>query len=149
MSDENNKQTTAGNVETSSTNVKDDIANNHNELVDSETNKNKKKIKCIRCDSCILQPMSGTYKKLDASLKIPTMKQKKEIVNNPDSIEHEPVDAFWLVEEMFTFDNIGFTNTVDNKKYLICADCEIGPVGVQNIDKPNEFLLCMNRVKYV
>ena len=50
---------------------------------------------------------------------------------------------------MFTFENIGVMNTVENKKYLICADCEIGPIGFQNIDVPNEILVCVDRVRYV
>ena len=30
---------------------------------------------------------------------------------------------------MFTFENIGFSNTVGDFKYLICADCDMGPIG--------------------
>lgn len=30
---------------------------------------------------------------------------------------------------MTDFENVGFCNTVEGIKYLICADCEIGPLG--------------------
>ena len=41
-----------------------------------------------------------------------------------------------LIADMFDFYNVGFTRTVDsNVKYLTCADCERGPVGVQYLDK--------------
>ena len=32
---------------------------------------------------------------------------------------------------MFDFDNVGFSKTVDDCKFLTCADCEIGPIGYQ------------------
>ncbi|CAF0749643.1 unnamed protein product [Brachionus calyciflorus] len=122
-------------------------AYNLSELV-SETNTNLKKVKCLRCDSFILQPNSGLFTKLEMSLSIPALRQKKSIVTG-DSIEYELLQNFWIVNDAFTFENIGFTNTVDNKKYLICADCEIGPLGVQNLDNPNEFYLSIDRVKHV
>lgn len=118
-------------------------------LVDTDTNKNIKKIKCLRCDSYILQPMSCVYKELEQSIQIPAFRQKKDIVSNAANIELESTNRFWLAHDMYTFENIGFTNTVDNKKYLICADCEMGPVGIQNLDNPTEFLVCLNRVKHV
>lgn len=123
--------------------------NSLEELIDSDTKKNKNKIKCLRCDSYILQPMTGVYSKQEPSISIPLVKQKKELANNLDKMEKESIENFWLVQEMMTFENIGFTNTVDNKKYLICADCEIGPIGLQSLQKPNEFLLCIDRVKHV
>ena len=34
---------------------------------------------------------------------------------------------------MFDFDNVGFSRTVeDGVKYLVCADCEMGPIGYHN-----------------
>jgi hypothetical protein len=122
---------------------------NLDELVDKETQKNMKKIKCLRCDSYILQPMSGHFKKLDEPFDLPSMKQKKELRNVASSIETEKLDRFWVVEDMFTFENVGFTNTVDMRKYLACADCEIGPIGFQNIDNPQQFLVSLDRVKHV
>ena len=41
-----------------------------------------------------------------------------------DSLEH-----FWQVSGMFTFENVGFSNSVKGIKYLTCADCEQGPIG--------------------
>ena len=29
------------------------------------------------------------------------------------------------IQDMFDFDNMGFTNTVENIKYLSCSDCEV------------------------
>jgi hypothetical protein len=118
------------------------------DLVHPETKKNLKKIKCTRCDSYILQPDTCVYTKLDKTVDIPIMKQKRELLAN-NQIENEPMDEFWVLNEMFTFENIGFTNEINKIKYLICADCEIGPLGYQHVDKPNEFLVSLNRVKHL
>lgn len=122
---------------------------NTESLYDSETKKNKTKIVCSHCDSSILVPMSGEYSRQDEAIRMPFERQKKELAKSVETMEYESMTEFWLVHDMFTFENIGFTNTVDNRKYLICADCEIGPIGVQCLDKPNDFLLCISRVKHV
>ena len=97
---------------------------------------------------CVLQPDTCVYTKLDKTVDIPIMKQKKEIIAN-NQIENEPMDEFWVLNEMFTFENIGFTNEINKIKYLICADCEIGPLGFHHVEKPNEFLVSLNRVKHL
>ena len=48
-------------------------------------------------------------------------------------VETDLVTEAIEVKDAFTFENIGFTKTVDNTKYLTCADCELGPVGWQNV----------------
>lgn len=121
--------------------------NDLSELV-SETNTNMKNVKCTRCDSYILSPGVGIFTKIDSGLNVPSLRQKRDLTN-PNDAEFELLNNFWLVKDAFSFENIGFTNTVQNKKYLICADCEIGPLGVQNLDSPNEFYLSVDRVKHV
>lgn len=44
---------------------------------------------------------------------------------------------------MFTFQNVGFTNSVGNNKFLTCADCEAGPIGYYDIDSKKSYIaLC-------
>lgn len=62
--------------------------------------------------------------------------------------EGETLGDFWMVEDMFIFENVGFCNTVENMKYLICADCEVGPVGYHDIRNKKEFYIAHDRVKY-
>lgn len=50
-----------------------------------------------------------------------------------NTIETEELVDFWFVNDMFIFENVGFSNTVDKRKYLICADCEMGPLGYHDI----------------
>lgn len=54
----------------------------------------------------------------------------------------------WLVVDMFNFENVGFTKPVDDLKYLICADCEVGPIGWHKMSTPTEFYIACTRVKY-
>ena len=63
-------------------------------------------------------------------------------------INGEDLKAFWMVTDMYTFDNVGFTKIVDSIKYLICADCEIGPIGWHNVTNKNAFYIAVSRVKY-
>ena len=124
-------------------------------LVNSETQKNTKKIKCLRCDSIILQENSCIYTKVEQPIQLPSMKSKKEFAatdNNADEtcqVQTDKLNRFWCVNEMLTFENVGFTNSVKNLKYLICADCEIGPIGLQDLDNPDVFLVSLERVKHV
>lgn len=75
------------------------------------------------------------------------MKGKDEAGNSLND-KTECIEKFWLVVDMFTFENVGFTNTLENKKYLICADCEIGPIGYQDLDNPNLMFVAHSRVNY-
>ena len=43
----------------------------------------------------------------------------------------EKITQWYRVDDMFDFDNVGFSKTVDDCKFLTCADCEIGPIGYQ------------------
>lgn len=72
------------------------------------------------------------------------MSQKK----NSESIEREMLSDYWMVPDIYMFDNIGFSKTVDSGlKYLICADCEIGPIGWYD-DSNKQSYVALSRVKH-
>lgn len=48
---------------------------------------------------------------------------------NLDELETQSFIEYWIIDDMFTFENIGFSNPVGDYKYLICADCDMGPIG--------------------
>lgn len=96
----------------------------YSDQIESRTQTNKNKIRCSRCDSLILQPNASTFKEYSKPIPIPSINQKKDLVKT--NLEYLDSTKFWLVNDMYTFENIGFTNLVENKKYLICSDCEIG-----------------------
>lgn len=74
------------------------------------------------------------------------MQQKKQ--SQPDEqFETEEFNEFWIIDDMFTFDNVGFSNTVGNHKFLICADCEMGPVGYHDLETKKSFV-ALSRVNH-
>lgn len=73
------------------------------------------------------------------------MHQKQS--RNIEDLESETFHEFWMVEDMFTFENIGFSNSVGDLKYLICADCEMGPVGYHVISSKKNYV-ALERVKH-
>ncbi|KAJ8041298.1 Guanine nucleotide exchange factor MSS4 [Holothuria leucospilota] len=109
-----------------------------------EDGKNAKYLKCERCRSTILRPGDATHTKKE-QIFLPHMKKKSE---NQAAGEGETLSDFWLVKDMFTFENVGFTNTVDNKKFLICADCEVGPIGWQDLADSVNLYVALARVVY-
>ncbi|GBP20905.1 Guanine nucleotide exchange factor MSS4 homolog [Eumeta japonica] len=104
----------------SDTPVTDDL-NDNVEYV--EDGKNKLVVRCKFCGSKILDKKAAKY--ISKEMDLPLMKQDN---SRKEGVETEPVNEFWHVENMYTFENIGFTHTVDNYKYLSCADCDAGPV---------------------
>ena len=110
------------------------------DLFDTSSKKNKSKIYCKNCKSLILLEQNAQY--IESNYDMPT------IENTNKCNSSEIVKEFWLVDDIMKFENVGFTNTVKNIKYLICADCEVGPLGFQNLDDKNKLYLALNRVAY-
>ena len=63
--------------------------------------------------------------------------------------EGDVLDEFWVVEDMYHFENVGFSKAVNNVKYLICADCEMGPIGYHDpAQRPSRFYVALARVNH-
>lgn len=77
------------------------------------------------------------------------MYQKKVLQNEqkPPPAECEVLKSYWTVDNMFTFENVGFSHTVEKAKYLTCADCDMGPVGYYDIPSGKCFI-ALKRVKH-
>jgi len=107
------------------------------ELVDD--GKNTRTILCNVCASIILNPRKATLIQKEIALR--TSKAMDEF---------EPLSCFWLLRDMYDFENIGFTKVVDEKnlRYLTCADCERGVLGLQYLDDPTNIYLTTHRIKY-
>lgn len=78
---------------------------------------------------------------------LPSMKKKTALLasSSPDG---DVLQDHWLVDDMFSFENIGFTKDVGNVKFLICADCEIGPIGWHCLDDKKSFYIALDRVSH-
>jgi len=104
-----------------------------------EDNKNASQIVCVRCTSKILPPQMGKYEEISYEL---------ESISKDKEGQKEVVKQFLRIEDMFDFDNIGFTNTVDSTKFLSCADCDVGPLGFHDLKTKKSFL-ALTRVAFV
>ena len=64
------------------------------------------------------------------------------LTTKPDGDENkeETLNRFWLVEDMYLFENMGFSKTVDNVKYLACAECDVGPIGWHDLISKKNYL---------
>ncbi|XP_061197454.1 guanine nucleotide exchange factor MSS4-like [Saccostrea echinata] len=107
-----------------------------------ENGKNKTKLFCERCSSTVLLPKKAVY--CEVEFFMPHMKKKADGTSETG----ETLKKYWKVDDMFEFENLGFTNTVETIKYLICADCEIGPIGWHDINDKKAFYIALDRVKH-
>ncbi|CAI9720096.1 guanine nucleotide exchange factor MSS4-like [Octopus vulgaris] len=92
-----------------------------------DNGKNKTKVYCTRCPSLILNPGSGNYVREKFLLPLEKISKEEKDGNGSSDVtevydkEDKLIDC-WRIDNMFNFENIGFSNTVGYFKYLICAD---------------------------
>ncbi|KAH8269737.1 hypothetical protein KR018_008657 [Drosophila ironensis] len=98
--------------------------------------KNKTDVRCQFCNSLMLKAKDGSYNEQEVD--VPLMMQKQD--RTAENLNTEPLKHFWLVQDMMTFENIGFSHSVNGKKFLVCADCERGPVGFHDLTTRHCFL---------
>ncbi|BFF95896.1 guanine nucleotide exchange factor MSS4 homolog [Drosophila madeirensis] len=98
--------------------------------------KNKTNVRCQYCNSLMLKASEGSYS--EQEIDVPLMVQKQD--RTAENLNTEPLKHFWLVKDMLSFENIGFSHTVDGKKFLVCADCERGPVGYHELSTKHCYL---------
>nr|XP_057911879.1 guanine nucleotide exchange factor MSS4 [Doryrhamphus excisus] len=112
----------------------------------SEDGKNRKSVLCQRCGSKVLCPGMAVF--AERELILPSMRKKSSLSSTDGSVDGDTLSAHWLVGEMFDFENVGFTNDVGRIKYLICADCEIGPIGWHCLDDKRSYYVAIERVNH-
>ncbi|GAB1600418.1 guanine nucleotide exchange factor MSS4-like [Argonauta hians] len=118
-----------------------------------DNGKNKTKVYCCRCPSVMLTPGNGNYVKNKFLLPLDkgSAESKDENQSNNVTDVYEGDDKLvdcWQVDNMFNFENIGFSNTVGTIKYLICADCESGPVGWHDLSKGQLCFLSWDHIRH-
>ncbi|XP_029357717.1 guanine nucleotide exchange factor MSS4 [Echeneis naucrates] len=112
----------------------------------SKDGKNNKSVLCQRCGSKVLGPGMALF--AEKELFLPSMRKKTSLKTTEGSVDGDTLNAHWLVDDMFSFENVGFTKDVGNIKYLICADCEIGPIGWHCLDDKRSFYVALERVNH-
>lgn len=83
-------------------------------------------------------------------MNIPSARKGGKIKPDGEQEGAESVTEFWLLGDKFHFENVGFSNTVQEvTKYLCCADCDVGPLGVHRLNEtPERYLVAADRVRY-
>ncbi|NXC37720.1 MSS4 factor, partial [Penelope pileata] len=114
------------------------------ELVCAE-GRNLKAVLCQRCGSRVLLPGAATFARRE--LLLPAMK-KKAAATAGGGGDGDVLREHWLVRDMFSFENVGFTRDVGNVKFLVCADCEAGPIGWHCLDDKDSFYVALQRVAH-
>ncbi|XP_056293159.1 guanine nucleotide exchange factor MSS4 isoform X2 [Pseudoliparis swirei] len=115
------------------------------DLVSGE-GKNSKTVVCQRCGSKVLCPGMAVF--AEKELFLPSMRKKNGLSTTEGSADGDTLTAHWFVDDMYTFENVGFTKDVGRIKYLICADCEIGPIGWHSLDDKKSFYVALERVNH-
>jgi len=106
-----------------------------------EDGKNKFPLFCTRCPSKVLIAKVGSYVKVEQ--KLPKMNQKKNSVE----LECDLIEDSFQLKDIFQFENVGFCHPVNQLKYLTCAECDLGPIGWQEIPSSNIFV-ALSRVRF-
>ena len=84
--------------------------------------RNETRLNCPRCSCTIFREQAAFFTTIEPVSLLCIEKQKEGI--------YEDISEFWSVTDMMAFENVGFSrDTADGKKFLICADCEVGPLG--------------------
>ncbi|XP_068275401.1 guanine nucleotide exchange factor MSS4 [Nyctibius grandis] len=105
--------------------------------------RNLKAVLCQRCGSRVLLPGAATFARRE--LLLPAMRKKAAAAAGGGG---DVVREHWLVRDMFSFENVGFTRDVGNVKFLVCADCEAGPIGWHCLDDKDSFYVALDRVAH-
>jgi len=115
--------------------------------------KNAAAVICPRCNSIVLRPSQAQLHSQPVGDE-PTLLPKMHAATNADQpaggIDDFPADVcrqFWKVADLFSFENVGFSNSVGDRKFLICADCEIGPIGYQDLHTKYSYV-AISRVRH-
>ena len=106
-------------------------------------------MRCKYCDCPILPPGKAQF--IDASVSLPKMpgsrKEKASAGAGGAGGNMEDVGGFWLVKDKFDFDNMGVTRpAADGMRYIICGECDLGPIGWFRDEKAMH--VAVGRVRY-
>ncbi|XP_071434601.1 guanine nucleotide exchange factor MSS4 [Pithys albifrons albifrons] len=105
--------------------------------------RNLRAVLCQRCGSRVLLPGAASFARRE--LLLPAMRKKAAAAAAGGG---DVLREHWLVRDMFSFENVGFTRDVGNVKFLVCADCEAGPIGWHCLDDKDSFYVALERVAH-
>ena len=118
--------------------------------------RNAGSVHCPRCNCLLLRADHGLLVRLNVSATkpsaatisadrrspafVPQVQLPKSGATSAVAAETETVTSCWQVDDIFTFENMGFSHTVQERKYLACAECEFGPIGFHDMQSGKSYL---------
>ncbi|KRZ09144.1 Guanine nucleotide exchange factor MSS4 -like protein, partial [Trichinella zimbabwensis] len=94
----------------------------------NNTNNNGKKLSlsCPKCSCIILRENHGEQVTVEKEL--PELSLKAD-----GTVDMKTFTEFVRVDDIYDFENIGFSRNSNGVQYLLCAACEIGPLGFHDL----------------
>ena len=110
----------------------------------SATQHNSRAIHCLLCSTPILNP--------DTALHHPTTPPQHILPPFPPATPPQPTGGeqhSWLVGDQMAFENVGVTRGVEGGvRYLVCGNCDGGPIGCVYAEAPQSFYVLHGRIQY-
>lgn len=103
----------------------------------------------LQRSSTLLSLLSANYSDQNADCYPHPNKQTNKQISVPDR-KGEPMSYSnsWIVKNQFDFENMAFTHSTKECKYLTCADCEGEVIGVHFLSDPTTFYIVHDLVLY-
>lgn len=109
--------------------------------IDPSSQKNLHHVLCRFCDTKIFLADAGTF--VEKSLQLHLLGGAKGDAATDSLSQH------WLLTSQMHFENVGVTRAVDpSYRYLTCASCDRGPIGINYLAEVSKFYVAHERVKY-
>ena len=106
----------------------------------SPTQHNSHALQCLLCSTIILNPLVALHHTATQH----TLPPFPPTATPATSGEHS-----WCVDDQMSFENVGVTRGVEGGvRYLVCGNCDGGPIGCVYADAPQRFYVVHGRVQY-
>ncbi|KRX57973.1 RNA polymerase II-associated protein 3 [Trichinella sp. T9] len=108
--------------------IPDLLSDNNGQKASSSNNNNGKKLSlsCPKCSCIILRENHGEQVTVEKEL--PELSLKAD-----GTVDMKTFTEFVRVDDIYDFENIGFSRDSNGVQYLLCAACEIGPLGFHDL----------------
>ncbi|XP_003380029.1 guanine nucleotide exchange factor MSS4-like protein [Trichinella spiralis] len=92
----------------------------------NDNNGKKLSLSCPKCSCIILRENHGEQVTVEKEL--PELSLKAD-----GTVDMKTFTEFVRVDDIYDFENIGFSRNSNGVQYLLCAACEIGPLGFHDL----------------
>ena len=112
----------------------------------SPTEHNSLAMHCLLCSTLILSPLTALHHTTTQHIlpPFPATATTTASAGTGTGSEHS-----WAVDGQMSFENVGVTRGVEGgKRYLVCGNCDGGPIGCVYAEAPQQFYVVHDRIQY-